>query len=142
MFNYVWPIALAVLANVAYHICAKSTPDGIDPFASLTVTYAVSAIACALLFFVLGKGGNLLHEYSKLNWAPFVFGLALVGLEVGFVFAYKAGWQVSTAAIVQSAFLAVALIFVGCLLYHEALTWNKLVGVVICLIGLVFINLK
>ena len=37
---------------------------------------------------------------------------------------------------------ATALLFVGFLLYHESLTWNKAVGVVICLIGLVFINLK
>ena len=51
-------------------------------------------------------------------------------------------WQVSTGFIVQSAFLAVALIFVGYLAYHEALTWNKLVGVAVCLVGLVFINLK
>ena len=52
------------------------------------------------------------------------------------------GWEVSTGFIVQSAFLAVVLIFVGHLLYHEAMTWNKLVGVGICLVGLVFINLK
>ena len=42
----------------------------------------------------------------------------------------------------QSAFLAVMLLFVGYLLYHEALTWNKLVGVIVCLIGLAFINYK
>jgi multidrug transporter EmrE-like cation transporter len=42
----------------------------------------------------------------------------------------------------QSAFLAIALIFVGWMLYHEALTWNKLVGVAICLLGLAFINHK
>ena len=46
------------------------------------------------------------------------------------------------ASVVQSAFLAVALVIVGFLLYHEALTWNKLLGVAICLIGLVFINLR
>ena len=48
----------------------------------------------------------------------------------------------STASIVQSAFLAIILIIVGMLLYHEALTWNKAIGVLICLVGLVFINLK
>ena len=48
----------------------------------------------------------------------------------------------STAAIVQSSFLAIALIFVGYLLYHEALTWNKLLDVAICLAGLFFINYK
>ncbi len=43
--------------------------------------------------------------------------------------------------IVQSAVLA-AILLVGYFLYHEVFTWNKVVGVVICLIGLVFINYK
>lgn len=142
MFNYVWPIGLVVFSNILYQICAKSVPEGINPFASLTVTYTVGAVISALMYFLLNKSGNLIQEYSKLNWAPFIFGIVLVGLEVGFIYAYKAGWQVSTVSIVQSSFLAVVLIFVGWLLYKEALTWNKLVGVVICLIGLVFINYK
>ena len=94
------------------------------------------------MYFMLNRHGNLIYEYSKLNFASLVFGIVLVGLEVGLIDAYKAGWQVSTASIVQSAFLAVALVFVGWLLYKEALTWNKLVGVVICLIGIAFINHK
>ena len=65
-----------------------------------------------------------------------------MGLEAGYIYAYKAGWQVSAASLVQSSFLAVILIFVGWLVYKEALTWNKLVGVAICLIGLAFINHK
>ena len=64
----------------------------------------------------------------------------IVGLEVGWIYAYKAGWQVSTGFIVQSAFLAAALLLVGYVLYHESLSWNKIVGVMICLIGLGFIN--
>lgn len=142
MVSYVWPIALVVLSNVIYQICAKSVPEGMNPLASLTVTYLVGAITSGILFFALNKDGSLAREYSKLNWAPFVFGIVLVGLEVGFIYAYKAGWQVSTASIVQSAFLAVALIFVGFVLYHEAITWNKIIGVVICLIGLFFINYR
>ena len=81
-------------------------------------------------------------EFGKLNWAPFVLGISIVGLEAGWIYAYKAGWQVSTGFIVQSAFLAIALLFVGYFLYHESLPWNKLIGIAICLIGLVFINYK
>ena len=142
MLAYIWPIALVVLSNVVYQICAKSVPEGMNPFASLTVTYLVGAAASAILYFVLNRGGNLIREYGKLNWAPFVLGIVIVGLEAGWLYAYKAGWQVSVGFIVQSAFLAVALIFVGYLLYREALTWNKLVGVGVCLAGLVIINLK
>lgn len=139
---YIWPMALVVVSNIIYQICAKSVPEKINPFASLTVTYLVAAAASAVLYFILGSDGNLLKEYQKLNWAPFVLGIVIIGLEAGWIYAYKAGWQVSTAFIVQSAFLASALLLVGFFLYHESLTWNKLAGVAICLIGLAFINLK
>ena len=142
MISYIWPIALVVFSNVVYQICAKSVPAGMNPLASLTVTYLVGALASAVLYFLLNHYGSLIKEYSKLNWAPFVFGLVVVGLEVGWIYAYKAGWQVSTGNIIQSCFLAAALIFVGFLLYHEALTWNKLVGVAICLVGIIIINIK
>lgn len=142
MFSYIWPIALVVLSNTVYQICAKSVPERINPFASLTVTYLVGAFASAVLYYALGSRGNLMKEYVKLNWAPFVLGIVIVGLEAGWIYAYKAGWQVSTGFIVQSAFLAAVLLLAGYFIYHESLTWNKIVGVGICLIGLVFINYK
>ena len=145
MFAYLWPIGLVILSNVMYQVCAKEVPSEMNAFASLTVTYLVAAISSVIFFFLLGgnsDGTGLIGEYSKINWAPFVLGIVIVGLEVGWIFAYKAGWEVSTGFIVQSAVLAILLLALGYFLYHEALTWNKLVGVVICLVGLVFLNLK
>ncbi|MBQ6621634.1 MAG: EamA family transporter [Mogibacterium sp.] len=142
MLAYIWPLALVVFSNTMYQICAKSVPSAMHPMASLTVTYFVSTVMCLIMYLAMSKGGNLLKEYGKLNWAPFVFGVVLVGLEVGFIYAYKAGWQVSTFSIMQSAFLAVTLLLVGVLLYHEIISWNKLVGVVFCLVGLAFINYR
>ncbi|MBQ5345431.1 MAG: EamA family transporter [Acidaminococcaceae bacterium] len=140
MFSYVWPMALVVLSNTAYQICAKSVPGGMNPFASLTVTYLVGALASGLFYVALGDGGNILQEYTKLNWAPFVLGLVIVGLEVGWIYAYKAGWPVSTAFIFQSAILAGFLLMVGRMLYQEPVTLNKIIGIIICLIGLYFLS--
>ncbi len=140
MIAYFLPVALIIVSNIIYQIAAKSVPGTLNPFASMIVTYAVGTVVSAILYFLLNKGGNLLQEYQHLNWAPFALGIIVVGLEVGFIYAYKAGWPVSTLSIVQSAFLAVALIVVGALLYHEAITWNKIVGIVFCLLGLAFIN--
>ena len=142
MFNYIWPLALVVLSNVFYAICTKSVPAEINPFASLTVTYAVGAIVSLIIYYATNKDANLIHEYSKLNWSSFVLGLSIIGLEVGYIYAYKAGWPVSVAQIVQAAILAVILIFVGYMLYKEAITWNKIAGIVICLAGLGLINMK
>lgn len=136
----VWPIALIVFSNIFYQIFAKSVPKQIDPIASLTVTYLVGAICSAIMFFVMNRGGNLIAEYKKLNFAPLLLGLCIVGLEAGYIYAYKNGWSVSTAPLVQSAFLSVALIFVGALLYKESITATKVIGVAICLVGLYFIN--
>lgn len=143
MIVYIWPLALVIICNTFYQLCAKSVPEAMNPFASLTVTYVVGAIMSFIMYLVMNRtGGTFVEEMKKLNWAPFVLGLVIVGLEVGWIFAYKAGWQVSTGFIVQSAFLAIILIFVGFIIYREAITWNKILGVAICLAGLVFINMK
>ena len=138
--SMVWPIVLVVFSNIIYQICAKEVPKDMNAMASMTITYFVGAVCSAIMYFVMNKNGNLLQEYMKTNWAPFFLGVSVVGLEVGFIYAYKNGWAVSTASIIQSVFLAVALIIVGAVLYHEEITANKEIGIVICLIGLYFIN--
>lgn len=142
MFHYIWPLTLVVFSNVFYQICAKSVPDGMNPLASLTITYAVGTLASLILYYIQTRDADILREYKQVNWAPFVLGFVIVGLEVGYIYAYKAGWPVSTAQIVQAAVLACILIFVGYLLYKETITWNKILGIVVCLVGLGLINLK
>ena len=140
MASYIWPVALVVLSNTLYQICAKSIPETVNPIASLTITYLTAAAASVVLYCVLNRDVNLVQQWRQINWASIVLGLVLVGLEAGFIYAYKAGWQVNTAATVQSAFLAILLLAVGVALYHEAITWNKIVGVAVCLIGLAILN--
>ena len=139
MIAYIWPVALIVLSNTMYQVCAKSVPDRMDPMASLTVTYLIGAVLSGGLYFMLG-GRSLMQEYHRLNWAPLALGVAIVGLEVGSIFAYRAGWQVSTKYVMQSAFISVALLVIGYLVYHEALSWSKVLGMAICLAGLFLMN--
>ena len=141
MFDYIWPIALVLFSNTLYQICAKGVPSDVSPFASLTVTYAVGALVCLAIHLISHPGESLIRQLGLMNWAPYVLGIVIVGLEGGWIYAYKAGWQVSTANIAQSAILAVILIAVGALLYKEPVTRSKVLGIAICLMGLVFINL-
>ena len=135
-----WPIALIVFSNIFYNICSKQTPDGIHPLAALTVTYLVSAVACGILFYVLTPGGKLLQEYKSLNWTSYVLGLALVGLEAGSMYMYKAGWNINAGHLVHSSILAVLLVFVGYLLYNETISLQKVLGIFLCLAELFLIN--
>ena len=142
MLSYIWPIGLVLISNTLYQVCAKSVPEGMNPLASLTVTYLVGAAVSCAMYYILNRNADLLKEIRLTNWAPIVLGIVIVGLEVGFIYAFRAGWQISMAQIVSSAVLAVILIFVGYMLYHEAITWNKIVGIIICLAGLVLINYR
>ena len=138
--NMWWPIGLIVFSNVFYHICAKQTPEGLHPLAALTVTYMVSAIASGILYQVITPGADLIREYKNLNWTSIVFGLAIVGLEAGNMYMYKAGWNISVGHLVHSAILSVLLVFIGYLLYHEAITLSRIAGIGLCLAGLFLIN--
>ena len=135
-----WPILLVVGADIVYQICAKSTPAEIDPLASLTVTYLVGAVVSAALYFLLHRGGSLTREYSHLNWTAFALGVAIVGLEVGSIYMYKVGWTVSTGPLVKNICVMVAMVLLGVLAYREVITPTKLLGIVICLIGVIIIN--
>ena len=142
MFSYIWPIALVVLSNTVYQVCAKSVPEGMNPLASLTVTYLIGAAVSCAMYYILNRDANLFFFFLLTNWAPVVLGFVIVGLEVGFIYAFREGWQVGVTQIVTSTMVAVILIFVGYLLYHEAITWNKIAGIIICVAGLVLINLR
>lgn len=140
MLAYIWPLALVVVSNTVYHVCAKSVPDDMNPLAAVTVTYLVAALFTGVLYFVLNRGGSLTGELRRINWAPILLGFVIVGLEVGSIYVYKAGWPISIAYILESAFIAIALIFVGYFLYKEGITWNKLLGAAVCLGGLALMN--
>ncbi|MDO4486460.1 MAG: hypothetical protein Q4C46_07735 [Bacillota bacterium] len=112
----------------------------LNPFAGLTITYLVGAAITTVIFFLTSGGQNLLTEWKSINWTTFVLGFAIVGLEAGSIYMYRAGWNVNTGYIVKSMILAMALIAVGYFTYKEQFTMNKAIGIVACLLGLYFIN--
>jgi len=140
IFHMVWPIALIVISNIFYNICSKETPAAIDPFASLTVTYIVGALVSLVLYYILNKNGNIMHELKSINWSGFVLGLAIVGLEAGSIYMYKAGWNISSGHIVHSIILSICLVLIGAVVYHEVITLTKIAGILICMLGLYLIN--
>ncbi len=140
--SYYWPILLIVGSNVCYHIAARSVPGFINPLASLTVTYIVAAVVSLLLFLWTNQGKPLMAEYTNLNWAAFVLGIVIVGLEFGNICMYKAGWNISIGSLVCNISLAVLLITVGILIYKEAMTLQQFAGIALCIGGLVLLNMK
>lgn len=135
-----WPIILAVSADIIYQISAKSTPESLNPFASLTITYLVGAAISLIIFFITAGGSSFFAELKQINWTAFALGVTIVGLEAGSIYMYKVGWNINTGYLVKSIMLAVALVAVGYILYKEQLSGNKIAGIAVCLLGLFLIN--
>lgn len=146
--TYYFPIILVVTANVAYHICAKSIPSQMNFMVSLMITYFVAGALTLCMFFLLPQittigqqaGLSLWDQIKQANWAPITLGIAIVGLELGNILMYRVGWNISLGSLVANISLALILVVVGSLFYKEVITINQGLGIVLCLIGLVFIN--
>lgn len=140
-WSFIWPILVVILSNTFYNITMKSTPSDVNPFATLMLTYIVAAIITAIIFVFLVKPSNVVFELSKVNWTSIVLAFAIVGLEVGYVFVYRAGWKISSASVVANIGLACVLLIVGWLLYKEDLSIQQISGIVVCMVGLILLNL-
>lgn len=142
MLNYIFPIILIVGSNLLYHIVAKSTPSNANSFASLIITYLTAAFATAVLLFFNWSNKDITQAFKGINWTSVVLGIAIVGLEFGYITAYRVGWNISVGSLVANISLAVLLIIVGVLIYKEHISVNQIIGMVLCVLGLIFINKK
>jgi len=140
MFMYVFSIVLIVASNVVYNICQKSTPDKVNPFAALLVTYLTAAVLTGVVFLFYKTDKGIMESVKELNWTSITLGIAVVGLEIGYLMAYRAGWNISVGSLVANILLALMLIPVGVLFYHEGFGANKIIGAVLCIFGLIMIN--
>jgi uncharacterized membrane protein len=140
MWSFIWPLVLIVISNVVYHVVAKQTPSGANTFLSLTVTYLVGAAVALIGYFVTSPTKSIAQNFSQLNWTSYVLGLAIVGLETGFIYLYRAGWKVSIGPLVANTIVAAAMIVIGLLFYKEGLSLKQIIGIALCIGGLVLVN--
>ena len=130
-----------MLSSIFYHVFVKLIPANANPAVSLAVAYLTSLILCAGLLFLYPVDRSIIQEIKKLYWATVGLALALVGLELGFLLAYRAGWKISTAAIIVNVAATLLLVPVGMLLFKQKLSPINMVGIVVCVAGLVMVNM-
>jgi uncharacterized membrane protein len=140
MFMYVFSIVLIIVSNVLYNICQKSTPQNVNPFSALLTTYLTAALLTliAAQFYKSDKG--FMQSFGQLNWTSVALGISIVGLELGYLLAYRAGWNISLGSLVANIVLALILIPIGIMFFKEGFELHKILGVVFCIVGLIIIN--
>ncbi len=140
MFSTWWPLLLVVLSSVGYQVGLKEVSDVGDPMASLMVTYLAASVVSFVIYFFQSLGReSFLRGVLSVNLSAIGLGLAIVGIEVGTLFMYRAGWAVNVAFVVANSLIVAALMLTGFLLYKEKLTLRQVIGVGISLAGILCI---
>jgi multidrug transporter EmrE-like cation transporter len=142
MFLFYFSISLAIASSALYHFTAKSTPSHVNFTVSLLVTYAVAFFVTLIGFFFFPVKTGILAEIRELNWASIGLAIAVVGIEFGFLLTYRSGWNVGIAAVLVNVVASLILVPVALLVFRDKISWINVLGIVVCLIGLVMLNWK
>jgi drug/metabolite transporter (DMT)-like permease len=133
---------MIIFGGALYHVAQKSVPRAVNPFAAIIIAYAIGiSLGVVGLAFDRG-GGSLLDSVKDSNWAVVAIGASALIIEVGFLLAYRAGWNLSTASVITTVSVAVILIPVGMFVFKEHLSLRSAAGIACCLLGLYLITKK
>ena len=140
MFLFYASMGLTIISNAAYHVLQKVTPGGVNPMLSLAITYALALLVCLALLPLFPLQTGLATSIRQLSWTSYALALPIAGLEIGFLLAYRAGWNISLGALVSNVVVAMLLLPVGLLVFKERISGTNAIGIVVCLVGLALIN--
>jgi multidrug transporter EmrE-like cation transporter len=133
-------LSVAIVCTVGYHLVLKLTPAGVNPLLSLMLTYALVTLAFGVILLLAPGGLEWRHELRQVNWTALALAVAIVGLDLGFLFLYRSGFEVSLGALVTQSAAATVLLVIGVAVFREKLTAANAVGLVLCLVGLWLVN--
>jgi drug/metabolite transporter (DMT)-like permease len=136
------PILLAISGGVLYHVSQKAIPRTVHPFAAIIFAYAVGIVLCAVGMAFDQAGRSFLSSFRDANWAVIGVGAGAMAIEVGFLLAYRAGWNINAASVVMSISVSLLLIPIGLLAYKEHLSARSAAGICCCLLGLYLLSKK
>jgi multidrug transporter EmrE-like cation transporter len=133
-------LSVAIACTVGYHLVLKLTPAGVNPLLSLLVTYALVTVLFGALLAASPGGFEWRQEARQLNWTAIALAVAIVGLDLAFLFLYRSGFEVSLGALVTQSSAAMLLLVVGVVVFREKLSLANSAGIVLCLVGLWLVN--
>jgi predicted permease len=142
MFAFYFSIILVICSVTLYQITAKSTPTNVNFAVSLLITYAIAFTATLFTFYFFPIQDSFTAELKKLNWASIMLGIAALGIELGFLLTYRAGWNLAIAGVLVSVVASLVLIPVAIFVFRDKISSVNVLGIFVCFTGLVMLNWK
>jgi drug/metabolite transporter (DMT)-like permease len=137
---YYFPLILTVVANLYYHIAQKNTSNKINPFFSLFITYFFAMLLSAIIIIFYKHKNTFVENIKELNWSAFLLGIVIVLLELGFLLAYRLGWNISTTQIISTITVTIILAPIGKIFFKESISFINIVGIGVSIVGVILMN--
>jgi drug/metabolite transporter (DMT)-like permease len=131
-----WPMATIVASFMIYHMAIKALRPDLHPLAFLIGVYIVALVSTIGLWLAFPYLGPTGVRAGDMVWVV-LLGIALVGIEFGFLMAYRNGWTVSVAPTFSNVTLALIMAPIGMIFLKERLGWQGLTGLALCVMGLI-----
>ena len=131
-----WPMVTIVASFIIYHIAIKALRPDLHPLAFLVGVYIVALVTTIGLWIAFPSLGPTGVRAGDIVWVV-LLGLALVGIEFGFLMAYRNGWTVSVAPTFSNVTLALIMAPIGMVFLKERLGWQGFSGLALCVLGLI-----
>jgi uncharacterized membrane protein len=133
---YLASISLIVTSVLIYQIAQKNVPHDLNPWHVLVVVYAVALAFCIVASLLDRSGKGFLDSVRGVNLAVPLVGVAAVGIELGWILAFRAGWALNITGLVSNVTVALLVAPIGYLFFKEKLSLANIIGMALCLIGL------
>jgi len=139
MSPYFLSAFVVVSSIVVYQVCMKLIPEGINPISAL-LTFYISALVFTLLAASMFKLSDNLLSVNQFTLPAVLVGLAIVGIELGYLYMYRSGWALSAAPLFGMGGAAIVLCVIGYFAFQQPMTLKQLCGMGMCLAGLYLIS--
>jgi drug/metabolite transporter (DMT)-like permease len=130
------PIVLVVVSTVIYQLGQRAIPAGVNAGVATLAAYVIAMAGTLATLPLFSGGASVTASVRMLNYGSLLVGLGALGIEIGFLLAYRAGWQIGTTSLIANAMVAVALLAISAAFFRESITAPRAAGILLCLAGL------
>jgi drug/metabolite transporter (DMT)-like permease len=136
------PIAMIIFGGLLYQVAQKAIPKTAFPLHAIIIAYLAGILVCALFTLFFSSESSFFNSLKESNWAIFTVGIGAAFIEIGFLLAYRIGWNLASTSVLVNIAIAVLLIPIGLILFKEKLSVSQSFGIALCIIGLLLIARK
>ena len=127
------PIGLIIIAQVGYQLAQRAMPTNANPFTVVAIAYLLGIIACAALAPVVGRPIGLVDAGLLKHWPIWGLAASVVGIELGYLLAYRADWSLATTTGIGYTATMVLVAVIGAAFFSEGMSVRRAGGLVMAI---------